>query len=118
MKTMMVVYAIPVETNINLAYTYGHELSRNLGDWKTTLSQIQPANVMNKYTQTTPMYQYNSAYSIDPTAKQYAAQSIEEVSGTVDTRVVYAGPKQNGERIDSWSKFQASNYIDVDSKYG
>ena len=118
MKTMMVVYAIPVETNINLAYTYGHELSRNLGDWKTTLSQIQPANVMNKYTQTTPMYQYNSAYSIDPTAKQYAAQSIEEVSDTVDTRVVYAGPKQNGERIDSWSKFQASNYIDVDSKYG
>lgn len=118
MKTMMVVYAIPVETNINLAYTYGHELSRNLGDWKTTLSQIQPANVMNKYTQTTPMYQYNSAYSIDPTAKQYAAQSIEETSDTVDTRVVYAGPKQNGERIDSWSKFQASNYIDVDSKYG
>ena len=47
MKTMMVVYAIPVETNINLAYTYGHKLSRNLGDWKTTLSQIQPANVMN-----------------------------------------------------------------------
>lgn len=118
MKTMMVVYAIPVETNINLAYTYGHELSRNLGDWKTTLSQIQPANVMNKYTQTTPMYQYNSAYSIDPTAKQYAAQSIEETSDTVDTRVVYTGPKQNGERIDSWSKFQASNYIDVDSKYG
>lgn len=118
MKTMMVVYAIPIETNINLAYTYGHELSRNLGDWKATLSQIQPANVMNKYTQTTPMYQYNSAYSIDPTAKQYAAQSIEEVSDTVDTRVVYAGPKQNGERIDSWSKFQASNYIDVDSKYG
>ena len=118
MKTMMVVYAIPVETNINLAYTYGHELSRNLGDWKTTLSQIQPANVMNKYTQTTPMYQYNSAYSIDPTAKQYAAQSIEETSDTVDTRVVYSGPKQNGERIDSWSKFQASNYIDVDSKYG
>lgn len=118
MKTMMVVYAIPVETNINLAYTYGHELSRNLGDWKATLSQIQPANVMNKYTQTTPMYQYNSAYSIDPTAKQYAAQSIEETSDTVDTRVVYAGPKQNGERIDSWSKFQASNYIDVDSKYG
>ena len=118
MKTMMVVYAIPVETNINLAYTYGHELSRNLGDWKTTLSQIQPANVMNKYTQTAPMYQYNSAYSIDPTAKQYAAQSIEEVSDTVDTRVVYTGPKQKGERIDSWSKFQASNYIDVDSKYG
>lgn len=118
MKTMMVVYVIPVETNINLAYTCGHELSRNLGDWKTTLSQIQPANVMNKYTQTTPMYQYNSAYSIDPTAKQYAAQSIEEVSDTVDTRVVYAGPKQNGARIDSWSKFQASNYIDVDSKYG
>ena len=118
MKTMMVVYAIPVETNINLAYTHGHELSRNLGNWKTTLSQIQPANVMNKYTQTTPMYQYNAAYSIDNTAKQHAAQSIEEVTDTVDTRVVYAGPKQNGENIDSWSRFQASNYIDVDSKYG
>ena len=117
MKTMMVAYAIPVETNINLAYTHGHELSRNL-DVKASLSQIQPANIMNKYVQTNPMYEYNSAYSIDPTAKQYSAQAVERVSDTVDTRVVHAGPKQNGERIDSWSRFQASNYIDVDSKYG
>ena len=30
----------------------------------------------------------------------------------------YSNLKENDEHIDSWTKFQSSNYLDVDSKYG
>lgn len=118
MKTMMVAYAIPLETSINLAYTYGYELSRNIDlGGNITQAQIEPANVMNQIVQTDPMYSYNTAYSSDSTAKMLSAEQ-EDTFDKIDVRVMYSGQKENGERIDNWTKFQANNYLDVDTRYG
>ena len=34
--TLSIIYAIPVETNINIAYTYGYEFSRNATGFDVT----------------------------------------------------------------------------------
>jgi hypothetical protein len=47
--TTMIAYSIPVETNINLAYTYGNEYSRNYKNSGISNIQIEPANVNNYY---------------------------------------------------------------------
>jgi len=41
-----------------------------------------------------------------------------ELQGEADFRVFWSELKQNGEDVDSWLKFQATNYQDVDSKHG
>jgi hypothetical protein len=54
-----IIYSIPVETNINLAYTYGSEFSnvRNVN------LQVDATNVNNVFIQQDDMYVYNSVYS-------------------------------------------------------
>jgi len=49
MFTFMIGYAIPEETNINLAYTSGNEFSRHTTDNGVTNLQIQPSSVNGKY---------------------------------------------------------------------
>jgi len=65
MRNACIVYSIPVETNINLAYTYGYEFSKNKNrsNGDITNIQVEPANVFNKFTQYKDLYAYNSAYS-------------------------------------------------------
>lgn len=83
--------------------------------------QIEPANVYNIYSQQEPLYMYNTAYSIDTSARLFAAKNEDEDSNTlknIDYRVHNSNLKINGEYIDNWLKYQPANYIDVDSKYG
>jgi hypothetical protein len=47
--THSVIYSIPVETNINLAYTYGSEFSANCNKAGISNLQIEPSNVYNMY---------------------------------------------------------------------
>ena len=113
------VFAIPVESNINLAYTYGNEVSRNRTEYVGNV-QIEPSSVYNYYAQTKPLYNYNTVYSVNPSAKLYAATDLEsdiDLQNT-DYRCYYSNPKTNDENVDSWSKFMPINYLDVDSRYG
>ena len=118
--THCIIYSIPVETSINLAYTYGNEFSMHYNEGGITNLQIQPSNVYNIYQQKTPLYSYNSAYSSDSTSRLYSTYNLDQgLDGKhVDYRCMYSGRKDNNETYDSWLKFQPANYIDVDSRYG
>lgn len=121
MFTFMIGYSIPVETNINLAYTSGNEFSRHVKDNGSTNLQIQPSSVNGKYVQTDPLYSYNTAYSANSKTKVLATYDYlnDTISkNTVDYRTYYSNVKQNDESIDSWIKFMSANYLDVDTRFG
>lgn len=119
--TQCIAYAIPVETNINLAYTSGYELSRNYKTPSSTNIQKQPSNVLGHLVQDKPAYVYNTAYSAESRTRIFAAQNDVEQANeddVFDYRCYYSNLKQNDERIDSWTKFQSANYLDADTRYG
>lgn len=118
--TTMIAYSIPVETNINLAYTYGNEYSRNYKDSGISNLQIEPSNVNNYYVQTDPLYNYNSVYSSNNYTKVYEHETNinEENIDDIDYRCHNSNVKLNNESIDSWTKFQPADYIDVDTRFG
>lgn len=125
-RSHCMVYSIPVQTSIMLPYTSGFEFSRNAD--KNVISNIQltPAQILGlayDYQQTKPMYVYNDAYGSNSTIRAFSAyqnyeNEDENVLNKYDTRIYYSGPKTNNEKINSWNKFQANNYIDLDNKYG
>lgn len=119
--TQSVIYAIPVETNINLAYTNGYEISRNLDQKGITNLQIEPSNVYNVFVQTEPAYVYNTAYSSNDKTRTFAAYDTDDDTQNkqhIDYRCYYSSVKSNDETIDTWVKFQSGNYLDVDTRYG
>lgn len=119
--TLSVVYAIPLETNINLALTHGYELSRNYEEAGVTNIQIEASNVDNKFSQPKAMYQYNTVYSQQPIVKVFTPDSTDVADRNDDNndyRVFYSNPKSNKETFDNWLKFQPLNYLDVDTRYG
>lgn len=115
-----IVYSIPVETSINLAYTHGYEFSKKaLTDEYASNLQVEPGNVYNVFTQSDPLYAYNTAYSSNANSKTYAAEnSEEEYNKTFDYRAMFSNPKTNDEQTDSWTTFQAANFLDADTRYG
>ena len=119
--TLSVVYAIPLETNINLALTHGYELSRHYDESGVTNIQIEASNVDNKFSQPKAMYQYNTVYSQQPIVKVFTPDSTDAADRNDDNndyRVFYSNPKSNKETFDNWLKFQPLNYLDVDTRYG
>lgn len=116
-----IIYSIPVETNINLAYTYGYEFGMNYNNSNITKLQIQPSTVNSQLVQKTPLYQYNSAYSTYPKAKIFSSYddlNYNQTQQAVDYRCIYSGTKSNNEISDSWIKFKPANYLDVDTRFG
>lgn len=115
-----IAYAIPVYSTINLAYTYGKEISKNYDESGITNVQAEPANVFDKYIQTDPLYLYNTAYSTTPNIKLFQSTYYDNIDedDEFDYRCRYSQLKLNDERIDNWTKFMSANYIDVDSRYG
>lgn len=118
--TTCLMYAIPVETSINLAYTYGQEWSRNLNTNNISCLQIEPSDVNGYLTQIKPLYNYNTAYSINSYSKQYVPEAEDNSDNlqNTDYRVYYSNPKSNNEPIDQWTTFAPMNYLDVNAKYG
>ena len=122
LRNAMIVYSIPMETSINLAYTSGYEFSKNIdiaqGD--ITNIQVEPANVNNKFIQERPLYEYNTAYSSTPTAvtlmKREEDAQLYDLNQ--DTRVFHSKLKASDETKDSWQIFQPANFLDVDSRHG
>lgn len=116
-----VIYSIPLESSINVNYTHGKEFSKNYTtNVNITNLQIEPSNVYNIYAQTEPLYAYNTAYSINTSARLFAPRDDDDSNAqrNIDVRVHNSNLKLNGEYIDNWLKYQPTNYIDVDSKYG
>ena len=111
-----VVYSIPVETNINLAYTYGSEFSKV----KNVNLQVDATNVNNVFIQQDDMYVYNSVYSQNSISRLHASMITDEDVDidTYDYRTYYSDTKINNEYIDSWIKYRSSNYLDVDTRFG
>lgn len=119
--TLSVVYAIPLETNINIYMTHGYELSKNYKEQGVTNLQIEASNVDNKLLQSKPLYQYNTVYSQQPTAKVFVPDILDNSDKNdddTDYRVFYSNSKSNKETFDNWLKFQPLNYLDVDTRYG
>lgn len=110
------VYVIPVETDIDIQAQYG--TIYNVGGF--TDYRIQDtADAFDSYTQSKGSYLYNPAYNATPDIIQWTTPEILETKQDgFDTRVHYSNAKTNNEDIDSWTQFQASNYIDVDTRYG
>lgn len=122
-RNAMIAYSIPMETSINIAYSFGQEISKNINSasGNITNTQVEPANVNNIFIQEAPLYAYNTAYSATSTSKTLIAEDSEDkdfFDSKYDFRTYNSLTKSNDEYIDSWLKFQAANYIDVDTRYG
>lgn len=121
-RKAMIVYSIPMETNVNLAYTYGYEFSKNvnLASGDVTYIQNDASNVGNIFQQDEPLYLYNAAYSSTPRSVTLNAQSSNEddYNTSLDYRVYHSLPKSNNETTDSWLKFMSGDFLDVDNRYG
>lgn len=119
---------LPVESSVNVYFrkdthfaqdvTYSN--SNNAGTGMANVYYMTEPGAMNeKYTQTTPMYVYNAAYSCNSSAKNYIQKSLyaEDNMQSIN-RITCSELKTNNEQVDSWTKFKFANYLDVDSAYG
>lgn len=119
--SMMLGYAIPLESTINCRFSYGYEFSRNSSKEQSSLIQVQPSDVEGLYSQTDPEYVFNTAYASEDESRVHASYDYDnedDFNKSIDARCMNSQIKEADEKIDSWSKFQSSNYIDVDSRYG
>lgn len=125
------IYYIPVESRINFSLAHGTKFTDIYDTSNSGWIQYKPASITAKmgfkdnkimrtinYTQTKPMYQYNTAYSAPMNAIMYAAELIDHSNSQYDCRIHYSDPKLNNEDIDSWQTFLPANFIDVDSRFG
>lgn len=132
-STRTTVYSIPVETNINIEYEYGHSVSKTFNEDISNVSDIANPELeaytmtplkdsgASTITQDKPMYQYNSVYSANPTSKLFSTYTDDDANTSLqdyDYRCYHSNVKENNESIDSWLKFMSSNYLDVDTRYG
>ena len=121
-RNACILYAIPVETNINLAYTYGFEFSKQERRYEGDVSnlQVEATNVYNRLMQDKDLYVYNSVYSTNNYVKYNAAQGLEQdlYVNNNDYRTYFSNKKDNNELLDNWTKFMPANYLDVDTRYG
>lgn len=114
---------IPCECSVNLSLrTDSYQVSKtyNAGNgYANHFVENDIFQIGDLYSQSEPLYAYNSAYSAQPTAKLFVASSLYDISNrTSDSRILNSEPKTNDEVTDSWTKFRVANYIDVDDRYG
>ena len=65
------------------------------------------------------LYTYNPVYSQMDKSKVYFMRpdGLQDIN-TFPSRIYRTNKKINGENTDSWSKFYANNFLDIDSRYG
>lgn len=105
-----------VNTNLFSSESYHNSVVGTTGD---NLIQNEPIVLGNGYVQQKPLYEYNTAYSVQSEALKYIPKymySIDDLNN--QTRITCSELKTNNEIIDSWTKFKFANYLDVDSQYG
>lgn len=115
-----IIYSIPVETNMNLYYTFGDEWSRIHTTKGATNLQLKASKVYDQFVQQKDEYAYNTAYSCNQKTRVFSAYNDKDndKQDNTDFRCYYSGVKSNDEYIDNWCKFQSANYLDVDTRYG
>lgn len=113
---MSSVYAVPVETDIDIQAQYG--VLNMVGDFSDWNVQDEPS-AFDEYTQTNGAYLYNTVYNATPDIVSWTTpEQLETKQDYFDTRIHFSNVKTNNEDIDSWLQFAPSNYLDVDSRYG
>ena len=133
MVTGAIQYIVPIESTIDITKQCSDYLQaisptsseiHNIGNDSGTAGkgvwvQAKPSTVAGRFTQTTDMYMYNTAYSINPDVVTYSGQdTINAANPLYDSRIHYSQKKQNNELIDNWTNFKAIDFLDVDSRYG
>lgn len=116
LPSMQTVFHIPMETNINTYFDYG----MNYHNTHNANLQLEPGTITGITSQDRPLNQYNAIYSDNDTSNNiYNVDSDKkDKDKQFKQRIFYSQLKTNGENIDNWQIFKASNFIDVDTKYG
>lgn len=116
LPSMQTVFHIPMETNINTYFDYG----MNYHNTHSANLQLEPGTITGITSQDRPLNQYNAIYSDNNTSNNiYNVDSDKKDKvKQFKQRIFYSQLKTNGENIDNWQIFKASNFIDVDTKYG
>lgn len=103
-KTQRENVLIPVETSINLDLRHDSEFYSNLSKYQTTFSDYElPEDVYNR----TSVYPVSNLKPLN----------FQEIS-KFDNRVLASDTKINGEVKDSWLRYRANNYIDLEGTHG
>lgn len=116
LPSMQTVFHIPMETNINTYFDYG----MNYHNTHNANLQLEPGTITGITSQDRPLNQYNAIYSDNNTSNNiYNIDSDKKDKvKQFKQRIFYSQLKTNGENIDNWQIFKASNFIDVDTRYG
>ena len=114
---------IPLESSINLALTHDNtSLNRTYESGTGYANHYVEDDIISiggVYSQSTPSYAYNDAYSTQSVARKFVSKSIYNIDNLhMDTRIMVSEMKTNNEVIDSWSNFKVANYLDVDNSFG
>lgn len=124
----------PVETSVNLEYRRdeivkyytGFNEHDATGDNNPDIYKLQETQAKgiiefpdNYPTDLTDLYLYNDAYSREKNTITNQVKPFDFSADEIfDTLVISSGKKINGELIDSWTKFDYTTFIEVDSSYG
>lgn len=114
---------LPVESCMNLDLAYGSTLRTGVtytyGTQTLTLLRQETDNSSTTYGKTTDfMYAYNSLYSRENQDVTFFVEPSTIKNNLVnDVRAYLSNVKYSGEATDSWTKFGANNFYDVDD-YG
>jgi len=93
----MVVYFVPLESDINLRATCGSVYTRVQSSSKYYYARYL-AGEMDQYVQEHDMYLYNTAYGSEPYVISYSNINYTRIdSGTFDTRIHHSDKKSNNE---------------------
>jgi len=113
---MATVYAVPLETSIDLHAQFSTDLYGVDNNSRYVQDKVSS---FNGYTQTTDAYAYNTAYNAPTNVRTwYPNLTTEGQTNNFDTRIHFSERKINNEKIDNWLQYKAMNFLDVDSRYG
>jgi hypothetical protein len=116
----------PIESTLNLDLDYGanvrtgvkYEYSDNNDTLRHVILRQETDNAEAPNAKSLDMYQYNFAYSLEKDDVGFFIKPQNLInSGANDIRAYLSNVKINEETIDSWTKFGANNFYDIDD-YG
>ena len=116
----------PVESRINLDLDYGanirtkvkYEFSSSNDTLRDVILRQETNNAEAPYAKVLDMYKYNFVYSLENDDVGFFIKPENLLNyGANDIRAYLSNVKINEEVIDSWTKFGANNFYDIDD-YG
>jgi hypothetical protein len=104
----------PCQTNVNYELRHGRTIAKN----RTISTADGVVYDLSNVTRLEEFY-YNDSYSSEGTAFGYAGLPLNYPNtDTFRTRIRYAGPKTNGEIVNSFRNFLSGDYKDMDGGGG